>query len=401
MESRSFDEDARQTLREVCDALAEVVEGVTGQIPRPAELCRQLEIDKKLGWKISKVVQGRDPLAIVEHIPGAAGLDIFLAAAGRVGGDAGLIERARAAYRRFEQLIEVHAGDRASFEMMARGFVDDVSEQAELVHRREAYHGNSYTWGVQARTQLSANIIYPAEEPGRVDIALVGGLIDLRRLRPKVAWVVARLGFVGGGGEARTPDGGEPDAPPVPLLTGFCTEPPSALRSVVSPSGYVEIELDEGPVGDTGAMTFIFCGDVFRSAGYAYRTADDPVANLNVHVRTPAKVLVHDLLVHQSLFGRLRPSVAVYSEVHHEVRSAKTRVEKYRLPVPLAVEHLGRGPSALRTPDVPRYPELARHVLRTRLGLAPDEFDAYRLRMQYPIVPTAVTMSFELPEERQ
>ncbi|MCP3903007.1 MAG: hypothetical protein GY715_05160 [Planctomycetes bacterium] len=380
----------------MADALADIVEAAAGGIPRPAELCRILTIDKKLGWKISKVVQARDPLAAVEHIPGAAGVEIFLTAASRRGASDDLLDRARAAMRRFDRLIEVHAGDRGSFEMMARGIAEESSDQSEFNHRRAAFRGNSYTWGVQARTQLSTNIVYPSKEPGRLDIALVGGLIELRRLRPKVAWVVARLGFVGDSDEPHSDASIENT--PVPLLTEFCTEPPSALQTVRSPSGFIEVELAEGPVGDTGAMTFIFCGEPFRNAGRAYRTDDDPVANLNVHVRTPSKVLIHDLLVHASLFDRLHPQANIYSEVHHEVRSSRTRLEKYRLPVGLTVDYLGRGSSVLRTPDVPRYPEMARHVLE-RVGQDAEEFDAYRLRMQYPIVPTAVTMGFDLPEE--
>ena len=144
-------------------------------------------------------------------------------------------------------------------------------------------------------------------------------------------------------------------------------------------------------------MTCIFCGDVIRSAGYIYRTEPDPNADLNVHIRTPSRVLVHDLIVHEGVFGRLAPIAAVFSEVHHEVESARTRDDRYRLPGPLGVEYLGRGPSALRTPDVPRYPEMARHVL-ARHGQDPERFDVYRIRMQYPIVPTSVTMSFDLLE---
>jgi hypothetical protein len=396
---QSFEGHARNTLRQVGDAFADVVEAATGQMPGPTELCRLLGIDKKLGWKISKVIQSSDPFGSVGHIPGAAGVGIFLDAAADRGASQPVIARARDAFGRFEELIEVHAGDRASLEMMARGFVEEVAQQDEMNHRRDAYLGHSYTWGVQARTQLSANIIFPSSKQDWVDIILLSGLIDLRRLRPKVAWVVARLGFVGSSGEPH-----RPSTPPdldehVPLLREFCSDPLPQLRKVVSPAGYMEVELEAGPVGDTGAMTCIFCGEPIRSAGYVYRTDDDPNADLNVHVRTPSKVLIHDLIVHHEVFGRLQPTAAAHSEVHHEIQSARLRDDRYRLPVPLVVESLGRGPSALRTPDVPRYPEMARTVLG-RQGLDPDDFEVYRLRMQFPIVPTAVTMSFDLPAQK-
>ncbi|MHC4948655.1 MAG: hypothetical protein ACYTG1_10390 [Planctomycetota bacterium] len=351
---------ARLLVRGLCDAFADVVEAATGQIPGPSDLGRLLGVDRKLSWKVSRIVQTSDVFSIVSHIPGASGVGIFLDAAARRGVSPGLLARARAAVADFERLIDVHAGDRASLEMMARGYVDDASEQAEINRRRDAFAGHSYTWGVQARTQLSANIVFPSEARDEVDVVLLSGLIDLRRLRPKVAWVVARLGFVDGHGLAEPGESVPP--PPIPLLESFSSTP-TALRSFVTPSGQVEIELDEGPVGDTGAMTCFFCGDVIRRAGSRFRTEEDPDADLNVHVRTPTRVLVHDLVVHADLFGRLEPSAAVYSEVHEETRAGRTRDQRHRLPVPLAVEHLGRGPSALRTSDVPRYPEMARHVL--------------------------------------
>jgi hypothetical protein len=417
----SFEQDARAALAAVRDSFADIIDNLPERIRRASQLGRALDLDRKLAWKVTKVARTRDVFAVVEHLPGGSGSELFLKAAEKRGITPAMIQSARAALAGFERLIDTHAGDRASLEMMARAFSRDASDGAggELAHRKSAFLGNSATWGVQARAQLSVNIIAPSSDPDRVDIALLSGLIDLRRLRPKVAWVVARMGFVSSEGKPQPPV--PPDANReqrrafadsyrIPLLSEFCSDPPPDLRASVTDNGMIEIELVEGPVGDTGSLTCIFSGEPFRAIGSRFSTpggpggpgghgnpgSGDSRAHLNAHVRTPSTMLIHDLLVHQDLFGPLRPEAAVYSEVHREVRSAATRDERYRLPVTLSVQPLGRGPDVMRTLDVPRLPQMIQHIC-TRLGWDPQAFDAYRLQMPYPIVPSAVVMSFDLP----
>ena len=60
--------------------------------------------------------------------------------------------------------------------------------------------------------------------------------------------------------------------------------------------------------------------------------------------------------------------------------------------------HLGRGPSVLHTADVPRYSKIAGYVF-DRLGWDGSRFDVYRCRVQSPVVPSTVTLQFELPEK--
>lgn len=402
----SFEQHARQVLAKVRDTFAAVVEALPERATRPSDLMRALNVDRKLAWRLSKVVQSHDPFALVEHLPGSAGVVILLNAAARRGVPAPAISAAHAAYQDFEQLITVHAGDRTSLEMMAQAFSRETSDQSELAHRKAAFQGNSYTWGVQARTQLSVNIIAPSTDPANIDIALISGLIDLRRLRPKVAWVVARTGFITN--EGKTIPAPPPDATPeqkraardayrVPLVREFCSSPLPDLRAKLNDSGLMEIELVEGPVGEKGAITCVFSGPPFRNVEARGRSEDESKAHLNAHIRTPSTMLIHDLLVHHERFGPLTPEVSVYSEVHREVRSAATRDDRYRLPVRLNVEYLGRGPTVIRTPDVPRYPQLVRHVCGLHNWNAED-FDVYRLVMSYPIVPSAVVISFEVPE---
>ena len=64
------------------------------------------------------------------------------------------------------------------------------------------------------------------------------------------------------------------------------------------------------------------------------------------------------------------------------------------------VSYLGKGPSVLHTPDVPRYAQMGRYVFE-RVGWDGDRFDVYRCRVEYPVMPSSVAMCFDLPEAPQ
>ena len=49
------------------------------------------------------------------------------------------------------------------------------------------------------------------------------------------------------------------------------------------------------------------------------------------------------------------------------------------------------------TPDVPRYPELVRYAL-DRAGFDAEKFDVYRCRVEYPVMPSTVALTWELPK---
>lgn len=397
----TFEGDTRIAMRRLIDAVGDLLEASAGLDASGPEVAKVLGIDRKLAWKLVRIATARDVFEGVAHVPGPAGMDIVVKAAERVTRDAELAAAIRGAHAGFEALIPTHAGDRASLEMMARGCVAVPNEQAELNHRREAFLGQSFTWGVQARTQLSINLFWPSKTPGHLDVRLVSGLVDLRRLRPHVGWTVARLGFVGSGDDPAKP--GEPPKkrgmPPPPLLEDFSSVGPDAFTTAVDGDGVMEIGVDDGPVGDTGAMTCIFAGPIIRAAAPVTASADDPDADLNVHVRTPVRTLLHDLVVQRELFGPLEPTALVHSEVQHILRTSRRPHLRTRLPIRLGVESAGPAPEGARTRDVPRSVELVERLL-AETGFPAEAFDVYRIRMEFPIVPTAVTMRFPLPTDR-
>jgi hypothetical protein len=283
-----FESDVQRVQRAVRDAFAAILDGLPSHVRRPHEVSKLLGIDKKLGWKIVKLIEETDPLMSAQHVPGAAGVDIFLKAAAEFV-PAQLTELASAATEEFERLVRVHAGDRAALEMMATACAGAGGQGAYFTRRKKAFEINSYLWGVQAKTQLKAHVLNHASEPGRLDMAWLRGLIGLRRIRSNVPWVIGRSRVSDDRGRAGAPverqpldeDEHRPGAiEGAPLVRAFCSEPPPEVRRYVDPDGVVEDELVEGPVGNTGTVTCV-TGEVARSVVPFWRSEHNRFGEVN------------------------------------------------------------------------------------------------------------------------
>ncbi len=405
-ETLPFERHAKQVLLRVRGAFAEIVDALPGRIARPHELCKSLKIDMKLAWKVMKVAHGADQFMVAQHIPGSNAIELFLRAASGQDVPSARIESAVSAVRDFERLIDVHAGDRTTLEMMLLSYAGEGRVQADLAQRKAAFAANGYIWGVQAATQLKVDFLHPATENGRLDIATLRGFIGLRRIRPNVPWVIARARVSDDEGKLHRAENRQPLDPAeddsqetagAPLLREFCSEPLPRFRRVSGPHGFLEDELVEGEVGNTGAVTCI-TGEVARSAASYYRAEQNRWAALVVRMHTPCEALLFDLFVHEDLFGPIEPELHVYSELAGgmPIPPIEGR-ERDRLPTWDIVEYLGKGTSVVHTPHVPRYAEMIRSSV-DKLGWDGERFDVYRVQIQYPIIPTSVLMMQELPE---
>ena len=107
-------------------------------------------------------------------------------------------------------------------------------------------------------------------------------------------------------------------------------------------------------------------------------------------IACPVRLLILDALVHRSLFPGVTPEVLIRSEFtpgHEDMR--------HQLPITEAPVFMGPATGIIRTAEVPRYDEMRRFVFE-RVGWDPSEFDVYRVRVEYPILSTAVAVSFKL-----
>jgi len=406
VEISSFEADATRVLSRLRSAFGAIIDALPGKTVRPHEVQKSLQIDKRLAWKIAKLIHEDDLFASARHMCGSAGVEIFLAAAARRNVPDGLIRSAREAVAGFDRLVEVHAGERAALQMMLHACSVKGRAQADLAQRKAAFAPNSYIWGVQAKTQLAALFLHPAADERLLNIAALRGFVGFRRIRPNVPWVFSRVRCLDDDGEMRKPLNLEPldpgpdgadGIPPVPLLREFCSKPLPEVRRVAGAAGYLEDELVGTPVGDTRAITCI-TGEVARGAAPRYRSQQNEWADLNVRVRTPVERLIFDRFVHEDLFGPIEPELLIYGDLEGPVAGpAMRRADRDRLHTDQTVRHLGKDPAAVYTPHVPRYSEMVDAVCK-KLGWERERFNLYRVRLQYPVMPTSVKMRHPLPE---
>lgn len=400
-ETPSFDVHVRVVAHRVRASLAETLSQLGIDPTKPQVMSRQLGLDKSLAWKTSRLVSDDDPFAAMPRLPGRSGQKILIKALEQAGASVESLKSVQDSMDEFERLVEIHAGDRETLEVMVSSLSPQGAPEREETSRKLAFQGNSAIFGVQARVQTTAHIVGPSATQDFIDIAVINGLVDLRRLRADTPWAVAILrsysdsgvekdyGGVTGLDGQKVPDEG------LPLLSAFSsTHLPPMLKSRTTDGG-IRYELPGGPVGNTGACTCI-TGWISRAAGCLKRTPDDRYGEHAVHWNTPAELAVFDLFIHKSLAFAHRPRSIIYSQLPGGPIYPRDGHERGILPVSEGMTELGTPPE-LMTPELPRYRSMIETGCKS-LGFASGDFVGFRMRMRYPPIPTMAVFRYELPD---
>lgn len=398
-----FEEVAEAILQRVRRALTRMIHSIPGEnVTRPAQLAEALDLDTGLAWKLSKAIGGDDPFHAAQHLPGTRGLHILLRAAKRHHVPQEFLTDAEEAFGELRQFVRVHAGDRKSFNMLMAGQTRTKRAEADLVHRRGAFENLSYVFGVHAKTQIRTYILQPSADERSIDVASIVGFVDVRRIRASVPWRITRLHTIDRSGRLRTAfdrhplDDVAPDntGPALPVMSQFCSDPLPSFRTVVRNNGLVDYLLDDERLGNSGLFTCA-TGEVVRSAEPRYR--DEALRDMDAlaRVRTPCATLQFDLLVHNDLFGPIEPIASVYSDVF--TREATEGFDECdRMPLHEKPESLGMGTTGLFVANVPRYAEMIEYAF-DRLRWDARHFEAHRLTIAFPPIPSTVILSHPLP----
>jgi hypothetical protein len=396
--SPPFPAHARTVVRAVRAAFTDLVRAAGADPQAPQSITRSLAVNKNLAWKIAKIIQSDDPSVVLQQMPGTSGISIFLRSAAKAGVDSTLLNSAGAAVKAYEELIELHSGDRATLEMMGSELSADGRQQRDEHHRKLLYQGASYVWGAQTRVILKLGVVGPSATPGHLDFASISGLIDFRRLRPGVNWVMASRQSDNDDGTAMATAATEAvdtrfeDAARAPLMADFCSQPLPELQRYVDGPLY-RYELVDGPVGNTGALTCVV-GAIQRNIPY-YRT---PANEWGAHLAKcdiPAELMMLDVFFHRDFTFALSPEVSLYSEVGASMRQENRN--RYRLPMHERLQDLGSDSVPPATPEVPHFSRMIQQVFE-RLGWSAREFHGFRLKITYPAYPTSVILRYRLPE---
>ncbi|MBX9735939.1 MAG: hypothetical protein K2X32_03355, partial [Phycisphaerales bacterium] len=176
--------DGQIAIRDLRRALVAIIESVGGDPGVPQELSRRFRIDKTLAWRISRAVREEDPWSALQHVPGRSGLAIFQGAMVKAGAPAERAAELNDAIERFEGFVSTHARDRDTLEMIVSVPKGGTSRKRMEAFRKSGYQCNSSLLGVRATTQFTAQFLSPSQTPGLLDVGIIGGLLELCRLRP-------------------------------------------------------------------------------------------------------------------------------------------------------------------------------------------------------------------------
>lgn len=402
-----FERDVLDVVGRLQAAVRDLIEATPGPTERPAALAQTLGIHAKLAWQAHRLAFAADPLAESGSMLGPVAMGRLLGAAARRGVPAERIKAVRGAQRDLERLIKRHAGSRAEFGTMLSALAEGGADQVDQAQKRAAFRAYSHILGVQAKMHLSCQAIQPsATRPDCGDCLAIRGLIGLRRFRHNAAWIISQTRYTRiEGGQRRTVasvplDPRADAARGVSLLTDFCSRPLPEIRRVpMGVDNMDSIEIVGSGVGNASEVTCLV-GDLYRDVAVRYRDEHNRYYINNLRVRMPCEALVFDVLVHESLVGFDQPGLSVFTD-HRGVdvileRDLHAR-ECDRLALRESLIYLGKGPRVMDAPGAPQYPKLIRYAFR-QAGWNPDKFRVYRVRVDYPVVPTSVVVHFTLPE---
>ncbi|MHC4943895.1 MAG: hypothetical protein ACYTG7_12835 [Planctomycetota bacterium] len=321
----------------------------------------------------------------------------------KAGAPAKTLAAVRLAMKEYDRMVEMHAGDRATLEMMLGNLTLNGEQQRNEAHRKLAYQGNSAACGVQARVQLTVNVIAPSHVEDKVDLAWLSGLVDFRRLRHNIPWAVAMARKFETNGSALDvgtiepldPDFADPEK--APLMGRFCSDPMPEVRPVPVSNDMLRFEIMEGPVGNTAAATCIV-GLYGRAFITRYKYGTNTLGEHIARISTPAEILIHDLFVHEDLDYAFSPSISMYSLLPSAPEYPTAGRDQGLLPVAEKVIELGQGLNGVTTTEIPGYKQMIQSVYG-QLGWKAGKFHGFRFKMRYPPIPSLAVLRYDLREQ--
>ncbi len=398
-----FQEDVTRTILELRKAIGIVISKLPERIDSPHDVYQVLGLDKKLGWRIYKIIHEDDLFFAAQFVPGKHSFGRFIRSCKAKGVEKCFLTSTLAAVENFYEIIDIHSGDRQSMDMMLMASSRDGKEQAYNTLRKQAYYAQSHLLGLQAETQLDAWFFGPSASPGMLDVAEVKGLFDIRRNRPGVKWVIDTPCFFTGKehDEQFFTDSIDPGITcnlmeKVPFLERYCSDPLPLLKTVTSHSCGPVYELEDGPVGNTNLIDTV-TGTVSRGIFPIQPEEGEEHHEVSARIYTPVQNLVLDLFFHETMVETMagNPSVKMLFDYYSHGGALAYRSDRDHIPMNIKPMMIGAGTSCAYTPLIPKYSEMLADVFQC-LRWDPDEFLVYRTRVEFPVVPSSLYYTDEM-----
>jgi hypothetical protein len=396
----TLDAEIAEAVQRLRAAYADLLAAIPERTGRAIDVERALGLDKKLAWQVFRVATAGDPLSAGARVPGAAAARRVVRAARRHGVSPDVARRLEESTGAFHDAVRRHAGDRSSFDLMVSAVTGDGLAARDEELKRAAFRANRQLLGKYCDADVFTLLVHPGDRPGTVHMCSLRGLVNLYRLRPMTRLEISRHRFDRSDGsvqEREAIDAADDDAgaPPIALLGEFCDPPLPEIRQVPCPDGFVRSFFETASLGLRSAVT-CFLADVVRNSPLV--TKDEPAGTAAVghihEIATPARLLYHDCLIDDRICDDVSPELRIIAN-RRDAGTWPGDDRSVLLPVQEDVIRAGRGAATVAAPQVPRYPQMIKHIT-DRLGWDPDRFVLHRARIEHPVLNSVVWMRFDL-----
>ena len=226
-------------------------------------------------------------------------------------------------------------------------------------------------------------------------------MIDFRRLR-NVPWPLYRLHGYNDDGSIREGASIPIETPPashseLPLLEAFCSTPIPDIEAIERPYGK-RLDFREGPIGRAGETSCVIADRLLvQQTPYKEPGYNEVIGGL-FELVTPVECVMFDVFVPKDFPGDEIPLAHLVDRLSSSRGFDPTNFESRALPFTAKVQKLESSISGCATDRYPEYLDLLAHVMgRTRLSIM--DFVGYRIMMPYPQIPTALTLTWPLPNK--
>lgn len=395
-----FETHYPRSLENLRAALTELYLALGADPEEPQAVARRFGMHRNLAWKLTRVMRAQGAGGVLQYLPGNQGIERAIEAFRAAGAPEPRLAAVQRAQADFDAMVELHAGDRATLELMLDSLGLEGEDDALEASRRLAFRGNSGIWGIQARTRLRTDFVAPnTERSDLLDLVQISALIDLRRFRPEATWPLFHRSQYNDDGSRR-----EVRIEPIDARSGassdsmlwreFCSEQSPEVRVVPTRLG-TRYELVGQTLGNRGLTTCVQ-GGVTRGFAPRFRDELNRRGDFSAQINAPTENLLFDLIVHRELADEIQPEALV-------LQAGTVDPGEYagaaRIPCSERLRRLESVPPRLSTPLFKRYVELAARVYE-RMDWRADDFRAMRFEMKCPPLHSVVLLHYELPEPR-
>ncbi len=355
-------------------------------------------------WQVFRVATTNQPLREARNVPTSFALRKMLAVAEDAGISKSVLDAVVEAADSFKEFSKRTARDRAAFESLVAGVqTAGDSEKIQLSQRRSAYRSASHIRGNQVDFIYRCAMIRLSASGQGIDSVSFLVKAGMRRLRPDAHLDAYKIATnpsqtVGGRKTEHPLDADAYDQHGMPVLPRFSSQPLPEVLKIEFRSGIVAYRLINSAITGTDSVSVAIGA---RSVEAPFMIDVDGrrlyYSELS-HVQNPCALSIHELLIHRPSLRHVRPDYSIHQFTEGDYSQEAVRHAQH-YPVEEKLDRVGRA-NDLYLAELPCYSEMLNYGA-SQAGWDLSEFDAWRIRMPYPIMYSASRIFFYIDPDEQ